>query len=330
MSDVMASAVLANGLRTEFVNTYSKIQNRQKDSRLASVMDGLGATNREHKFAYFESAPYFEEWRRGDTIPTEGFDSVQFDVAVHSWGKRVKWHKHDRKDDQTASLMSVARQAGTSAGILEEEFFFDLLAGTTNRLPAVPLAPDGVALYSTVDGNGDARFGATSGNLLTGSGVGTASAIKTDVYTAIEQFKAFRDTKNQPLFSEGIVDGGLLLIHAAENTEIMEETFLQRRLGEVRGTDAGTTPTNLFQDASRNFRLWGSSRLTGNDYYLVLLNAPLKPTFLLDREGVQEFEALEGSNNSDFVRDTGQEYVQWERRAGAGIALPYATIKINN
>jgi len=45
---------------------------------------------------------------------------------------------------------------------------------------------------------------------------------------------------------------------------------------------------------------------------------------------VQEFTSLEGDNNSDRTRDTGEEYVQWERRAGAGIALPFGAIKVNN
>lgn len=331
MSTVLASAVLANGLRTEFVDTYSKINNRQADGRLSLVMDlGIGATNRDHTFAYFEAAPHMDLWPRGDTIPTDAFEGVSFTTPVYAWGRRIPWHKHDRKDDQTKSLMQVARMAGASAALLPERFFFDLLAGTTNTLPSVPNAPDGAAFFATTDGSGADRFGVSSGNLLSGSGVASASAIRTDYYNAIEQWKQYQDGKGQPLFDDAIVDGGAVLIHAAENTEAFEEAFLQRRQGEVKGTDAGTTPTNLVQDASRNVRLWGTSRLSGNDWYLFLANSPLQPTFLLDREGLQEFSSLEGDNNGDHTRNTGEEYVQWERRAGAGIALPYGAIKINN
>lgn len=331
MSTIIASNLLANGLRTEFADTYAQIRNRQADSRLGMVMDlGMGATNRQHEFAYINAAPHMTFWRRGDSIPTDAMDSVQFTVPVYEWARRVPWSKWDRKDDQTQTLMDMARMAGQSAALLPQRFFFDLLAGTTNTLPATITAPDGAAFFATTDGGGGARFDVTDGNLLTGSGVASASAIKTDYYNAVEQWKQMQDGKGQPLLSDEIIDGGVVIIHSAENTEAMEEAFVQKRQGEVLGSDAGTTPTNLVQDASRTVKLWGTSRLSGNDWYVFLLNAPKKPTFLLNREGVQEFTSLEGDNNGDHTRTTGEEYVQWETRQGAGIALPYAGIKINN
>ena len=85
------------------------------------------------------------------------------------------------------------------------------------------------------------------------------------------------------------------------------------------------------QDASRNVEIWTTSRLTAaGDWYLFLKNPPKKATFLLNREGVQEFTSLEGDNNGDHTRTTAEEYVQWETRQGAGIALPYGAMKVNN
>lgn len=330
MPQVIASAVLANGLRTEFVDTYLGITNRMADSRLAKVMDlGIGATNRQHEFAYFEAAPHMDYWRRGDSIPTDAFKGVTFSTPVYTWGRRIPWHKEDRKDDQTGSLFEMARMAGQSAALLPTRFFFDLIQGRTDTLPATPTAPDGAAIYATTAGGAN-RFGVSSGNLLTGSGVASASALRTDYYNAIEQWKQFQDGKGQPLLSDELIDAGVIIIHGAANTEAFEEAFLQKRQGVVKGTDAGTTPSNLVQDASRNVQLWGTSRITDNDWYVFLTAAPKLPTFLLDREGVQEFTSLEGDNNSDHTRNTGEEYVQFERRAGAGIALPIGTIKVNN
>lgn len=331
MSQVISSQLLANGLRTEFADVYTKLRITQANSALALVMDlGIGATNRKHEFGYHEAAPHMERWIRGESIPSAAFSSVQWSTPVYTWGRRIPWHKEDRKDDQTQSLFQVARQCGASAGILEERFFFDLLTGSTNTLPAVPTAADGAAFFATTDGAGAARFGVTSGNLLSGNGVASASAIRTDYYNAIEQWKLMQDGQGQPLLSSEIVDAGVLIIHGAANTEIFEEAFLQKRQGVVKGTDAGTTPTNLVQDASRNVKLWGSSRVSDNDWFVFLLNAPTLPTYALDREGLREDQALEGDNNSDHVRTTGEEYIQWERRAGAGIALPYAGMKVNN
>lgn len=331
MSTVIASQVLANGLRTEFADTYSAVQNRQADSRLSMVMDlSIGATNRQHEFGYFEAAPHMEYWRRGDSIPTDAMGSVQFTVPVYTWARRIPWHKEDRKDDQTQSLFEVARMAGQSAALLPERFFFDLITGSTNTLPAVPTAPDGASMFATTAG-GVNRFGVSSGNLLTGSGIATTSAILSDYYAAIEQFLLFQDGKGQPLLSSELVDQGVVIVHAAADLEAFEEAFLQKRQGTVYGTNtAASTPSNIVQDASRNVTLWGSSRLATGSFYVFLKAAPKKPTFLLDREGIQEFTSLEGDNNSDHTRSTGEEYIQWERRAGAGIALPYGAIKVNN
>lgn len=331
MSDVLASSVLANGLRTEFWDTYASIRNRIADSRLAQVMDlGLGATNRQHTFGYFNAAPHFEQWIRGQSIPTDVFDSTSFTVDVYGWGRRVKWHSDDRDDDQTQSLFDVARMAGQSAALLPERFFFDILTGSTSTLPAVPTAPDGAAFFSATDGSGGARFGISGGNLKSGSGVASVSAIRTDYYDAITRFKRMQDGKGQPLFSDDVIDGGVVIVHGAANTEAFEEAFLQQRQGIVEGTDAGTTPSNLVQDANRRVTLWGTQRITDNDWFVILKNAPKKPVFFLDRKGVMEESAVRGENNSDLVRNTGEEYIQWHSRSGAGLALPYGAFKVNN
>lgn len=335
MSTVLSTEMLVNGLRTEFVDTYSKIQNRRADSRLGLLMDTIPSTNYYATFAYFNAAPHMSYWRRGEPVPQDAFDSVSFEVFAYEYAKRVAWSKFDRKDDQTQSLMQVARMAGQSAALLEEEFFFELITGTASKLPAVPNAPDGVAMFSTTDGSGAARFGATSGNLLSGNGITTVADIRTDYYASIEQFKAFQNGKGQPLLSDDITDGGVVIVHAAADTEAFEEAFLQQRqavLGPDNTTDAVTSVavSNLVQDASRNVVLWGTPRLATGDWYVFLRNAPIKPTFTLDREGVQEFSSLEGDNNGDHLRNTGEEYIQWERRVGAGIALPYAAVKVNN
>ena len=343
MSTVIASNVLANGLRTEFADTYSAIRNRQADSRLGLIMDlSVTATNRDHDFAYFEAAPHMEYWRRGDSVPTKAMGSKTFNVPIYEWARRIPWSKFDRKDDQTQSLMEVARMAGESASLLPERFLFDLIIGTASTLPAVPTAPDGAVMYSATAGGAD-RFGVSGGNLLTGSGITNIASVQNDYYEAIEQFKQFQDGQGQPLLSDETIDAGVCILHAAEDTEVMEQTFLQQRQGigyTAAGIPATGTPasgvlavsseSNLVHDSSRNVQLWGTSRLATGDWYVFLKNPPKKATFFLSREGVQEFTSLEGDNNGDHTRTTGEEYVQWEERAGAGIALPYGTIKVNN
>lgn len=332
MSQVLASPLLANGLLNTFADNYIKIRNRQADSRLAAVMDlAVPAINRRHEFGYFEAAPHVELWKRGDTIPTDAMSSVQFTAFVHDWGRRVPWHADDRKDEQTGTLMQAAAAAGQSAALLPERFFFDLLAGTTNTLPAVPNAPDGVAFFSTTDAASAARFGVTSGNLITGGGITSTSLILTDYYKAIAQFLQFQDGKGQPLLSADIIDAGVIVICAAADVEIMERAFLQKRQNVVYGSNtAAAAQSNIVQDASRNVELWPSARLSTGDWYVFLKASPIKPAFELAREGVLEDMAIQGMNNSDQVRSTQVEYVQWGLRSGAAINLPIGAIKINN
>lgn len=324
----IASSLLANGLRTEFADTYSAARNRLADSRLPSVMAlDIVATNREHEFGYFESAPHFTHWKRGDEIKSLGMESVSFTVPVYEWGRRVPWSKWDKDDDQTSSLMDSARQAGESAALLPERFFFDLIQNNTGLLPSIPTAPDGAAMFATT-AKGAARFGASSGNLLTGSGV-TAQAILTDFYDTIVQFMSFQDTQGQPLLGDSVAAQPFTIVHPVELTEAMQTAFLQKmQLGD---NTAGGSKSNLVSDASMRVDLWPSSRLTdANDWYIFLGDPPKESTFFLDRLSVQEETALSEDNNSDHVRSTKEESIQWFSRSGAGIALPYSAIKVAN
>lgn len=327
---IITPEILVAGLRTEFADTYLAIRNRQASGLLGKVMDlSIRATTRQHTFGYFEAAPHAELWRRGDPIPQDAMGSKAFSVAVHNWGRRVKWHVNDREDDQTASLFDAARMAGESFGLLPERSFFDLLTGTLTTLPSLPTAPDGAAFFATTDGSGAARFGVTGGNLVTGTSVSNPADVQTDYYSGLSRWMRMLDGKGQPLFSAETIGGGALIIHSAADTKVFEEAFLQRRIGMVRGADAGVTPSNLVQDASRNTILWGSPRIPTGSWYMFLLTPPKLPTFQLERKEVMERSALEGQNNSDHTRTTGEEYIQWDSRSGYGIALPYAALKIN-
>ncbi len=333
---ILANNLLLNGLRNEFTDTYQAIKNRQADSRLGLVMDlGVGATNRYHTFSYLNAAPHPEEWKMGDSIPTDAMDAVQFTVEVWNWAKKVPWRKWDRKDDQTQSLFDMARMAGEGHALIPERLFFGLLKNdATDLLPAIPSAPDGNAFFTT-----NTRFERSGGNQISKAGVTTTQMIQSDYYEALEAFMAFKDGKGQPLLSPETIGAGTIIIHAAASTEAFEIAFRQLRQGIGLSTTgartssatitAATAESNIVIDASRNVQLWGTPRLTtADEWYIFLANPPKKPTFLLTREDVIELSAMEGDNNSDQVRDTGEESIQFESRSGAGICVPFGAIKV--
>lgn len=330
MVEVIASSTLANGLLADFRGTYDNIRNNQSDGRLAIVMDTKSARNRQHEYAYYKAAPHPRLWVRGEPIPVDAMSSVRFTAIVRNWGLRIPWHEDDKNDDQIQSLFASAQGGGENFGLLPERFFFDLIQGTTTTLPAVPTAPDGAAMYSATDGGGGDRFGATGGNLVTGTGVATTSTIQADYYSAISRFMQFQDGKGQPLFPAERLSMGTLIIHSVADLKVFEEAFVQLRQGVVLGTDAGTTPSNVIIDSSRDVQLWASPRLATGDWYVFMKKPPVRPTFLLERMPLRERTALSDNNNSDHARTYNEEYVQWDSREGAGIALPYSTIKVDN
>ncbi len=333
MATIVSNALLINGLRNEFVDTYERTRIKQADSKLSLCMDlSVTANNRNHDYAYIEAAPHVKFWPRGETIPTSAMLSKTWNVPIYEWAMRVPWSKWDRKDDQTGSLVEMAKQAATSAALLPERMFFDLLTGGTSTLPATVTASDGANLFITTS-----RFGQSAGNELTPTGVSGAIDVLRDYYLAMNLFRDYQDGQGQPLHSGDVIDQGTVVVYPLEMSEVMEMAFLQKRTatgisaaGDITGTLIGAAATtNLTHDSGKDVTLWPSPRLTVADDWYIFLKGAKKSMFYVTREEVQEFSSLEGDNNGDHTRDTAEEYIQWEQRSGAGIGLPYDVIKMN-
>ncbi len=333
---VISANMLTAGLRSEFADTYLK-QKRASDTRVSDVMlTDVPSDKLTEIYGYFESAPHMRRWVRGKGIPSKPFASKQFSVTNKDWGQRVEWHRNDRMDDQTGTLFEAAQAAGRSAGALDERILFQIMTAASDfdLLESIPNAPDGVALFSTVDGDGAARFGATNGNLLSGSGVATGSAIRTDLWSVIAQARLYQGTEGQPLFDDAMLDAGVTIMYGAANEEVFREAFVQELTAFIR-TGASTSDTggvaavtNTVLASGMPITLWPTQRITDNDWFVAFKGAPKKAIFSQNREALQEeFATME---NSDSARETGIEYGQWHLRKGYGVALPYGLIKVNN
>lgn len=315
------SAALINGLSAEMDATYKEVRNRVVDDRLRLVMDvdSVQATNAQHDYGYKESAPFMEEWKRGGNIPTEGMAAKSFNVVNHKFGKRVEWDEEDREDDQLQDLMPAARETGTGAAILPEEFFFDLVLGTTSTLPGTVLAPDGLSFFNT-----GTRFSTSGGNIEAGGSIATTAGLISIYYAIIKRFRDFKDTKGKPLWLQNQIDQGVTIVFSTGFEKVFEEAFLQKlNVGVV--TTAATT--NLIQDSLRKVTLWPTSRLTTDDFYVFLKGTPVPPCFVQNRRALRERSSLGEDNNGDRTRTTGKEYIQWDLRSGAGINEAYGAIK---
>lgn len=325
---VQAAAALARGLRTTFLDTYEERVDSQ-DPRLATVMDlGNPSDKVSELYAYWETAPYPERWDRGESMPADTFDSVNYEVENLDWAKKIPFHENDLEDDQTGGLLNRAQTLATHYASLPTRVAFQILTAATDDklLEAIPNAPDGASLYANQAGGVD-RFGVSNGNLLSGSGVSAGSDIRTDLFSMISQWKLMQDTEGQPLFDDEVIDQGILIIYGAGNEEVFTEAFSQRVVHSVQSS-TGAGVTNIFLDTGRQLTLWSTQRITDNDWFGFLEGSNIRPLLEQLRRPVRD--NLDDFNNSYKARDTKIWEYRTDSRVGFGINLPYSTIKINN
>jgi len=333
---VLSRATLTPGIRADFVTAYDQRYRGMYES-LKNCMDLEKPSDKRFEiYAYYKSAPYPERWPRGKPIPRAAFDAVQFQVANLKWGKRIDWEREDEEDDQLGGLFPRVRQVGANFATLDERVFFQILLGQTNKklLPVIPNAPDGVGLFSALDGDSAARFGVTGGNILSGSGVSEARLVRYDIYKALMRAAAFLDTEGEPLWGESIVDGVVTLVYGLHNDDVVrtavEGGLTATAIQNVGKTDnvAGAAIMNTLVGGNFQFKRAPSPRITDDKIRVFLGAAPHKPVFVQNRTPVEEHIAT--ADTSDQTRDLDIGYVTWRARKGYGIFLPYGAVLIDN
>lgn len=325
MAQANLTEALIRGARSEFLETY-KTMIKEVNPNLKQCMTlGVPSDKISEVYPYFESAPNPKRWARGEDIPAEAFASKSFLVPNFDWGLAIDWHENDEQDDQTGGFMDRVREGATRFALLPERIFFQYLTAGADAdlIPAVPNAPDGVALFSATTATGGNRFGVAGGNIVTGGGVATTAAIQTDFWAAVQRFIRMLDTTMQPLWPAELVARGVTIIYGAANEQVFRQAFQQTF---VQATNAATS--NVILDAGMKVNLWSTPRITDNDWFVFLNAAPKKAVFEQVRMPLRD--NIEDMLNSDNTRRTKNKRVQWDARFGFGISLPYQAVKVNN
>jgi len=324
---INASELFVRGLRQEFLNTYEpqKVAQMAKLSRVMSL--GLPSDKFSEIYGYYESAPHIKRWPYGESRPESSFKAKNFTVPNLDWAVSMSFHANALADDQSKGLIARVKDAATNALLLPERVFFQFLLGNTDvdlyPTAQIPNAPDGVGFFSSTDGTGAVRFGATSGNLLTGSTVATTANVQTDFFRAISQFALFQDTQGHPLHSPELIEQGVVILAGAQNQQVFRQAFQQTA---IQGSSAA--PTNVIIDSGQKVELFLTPRITTNDWFVFLTGTATKAVFEQVREPLKD--NLEDFQNSDYVRRTKIQNYMWHGRFGHGLSLPYQAIKIDN
>tara|TARA_R110002072_G_scaffold35076_2_gene104163 strand:- start:17058 stop:18056 length:999 start_codon:yes stop_codon:yes gene_type:complete len=330
----LTSSDLLRAVRSEFVNTYSGAAkasvNLQRVMRL-----GLSSTLREEYYGYHESTPGLERQDRGDEMSEDEILSRAFSCVNHRFSKAIGWHNDDVEDMQLGGFLERARQIAMKAGILSERIFFQILLAAANPslLETVPNAPDGAALFAATAGGAD-RFGVSGGNIITGTGVGSSAAIRTDFWSAMTRFGLFTDTEGEPLLEDEL-DGTITVIAPRSASEKFTEAFKQETtvhvIQNVGATEnvAAAGVTNNIRSGNLNVNLWLTQRRTDNDWSIHIDSPTVpKPVFEQIRQQIRVIE--DNRNNSPHARRNFRSAVVADMRAGYGVGPAYGAVLVNN
>ena len=330
VTPIIAGASFEPGLKLEFLRTYYRMYDGIKEELSRVMRLGIPSDKDVERYFFWESAPHIKRWLRGTPIASKAFRGIRYTATNYEWARSVDWHFADEQDDQTKSLMDQARQIGQSFGILEERVYFQITTAGTDfeLLPTVPTAPDGQALYSTTSDGTTARFGATNGNSLTGTGT-TQAQIEADFFSVMAQFRLFQDTEGQPLWDKRTVDSPVTIFFAANGTlDLNFAAVFQREITHSVLSSTGAGVSNVIKARGFQVRLVPTQRLTGNSWYATLEGADVKPIFSQMRQSPAEWNM--DFANSDQAKSTGYKSLGFYGRLGFGVSTPYATVKVTN
>lgn len=329
------SGTLRRGLRDAFDNAYETQAELTKELLEPVMALDLPSDTDQEFYSYFKDAPFPRYWPEGQEVMKAGFEAVQFSSINRDFGLEVEWKANDEDDNQnTTGLRTRASDTGRNFSFNRTDAFFDMLLGTTAFLPAVGNAPDGAAVFATTDGAGNARFGATNGNLLTSTGNNTFSSsivMRADLWRAVEQFHLFQNTQSKPLFPKQAHDQGYILYYGAANQDVFAEGYLANPAAVTYGTAgtdlAATSPENSLFAGGIKIEGRAVQQITDNDAFLFMKGAPHKPFYHQNRMPPTEQVFDEG--NSKGSARSGLRSMIWKERASYGPFLPYGVIKLN-
>lgn len=327
-SGAMTSAIqtLERGALPNFRNAYDRHYKTAAD-KLSDVMElNMPSSKSIEILPYMLAQPHARLWKDGDPAFEGAARSESFTIVNRTWEIRVPWAVNDELFDQINYLVPAIRNAGASMPWIPERVFFQFLNGNADPalLPAIPQAPDGAAMYSATDGTGAARFGFVGGNIVTGSGVATAAQIIADLHAAIAAGQQFQDGQGQPLWAPDVLESApVLVVYPAKYRLIFAQAFGQRFIA-----DSNAAPSNVILDADMKFKLWGTQRLTGKDWYVFFTGVEKRPLVQTLASPIRQYLAT--MDNSDWCRNYRTNYLQWDWVGGFGLGPVYQTINIHN
>ena len=316
---------LRAGLQNELMDTWKK-EGPVYEKQQAVLIRRLSYTNlRKAPYGFKESLPFPERWDYGTTRKKQTFRDRVIYSSIHPYSLAIPWSRWDEVDDQLGDLRSHVQQATRRFLQLPDALYSEYFNGAASLNPALVNAYDGVGIFSNVDGAGNPRFGATGGNIVTGSGLSTA-AVMHDMAVAQRRLLSFTDpTARKPLFSEDeVAFSKLVAIIPKELNEIFQKVTDQEF---IRSDLTSVTAESNYLKGTFEYRV--NQYLTDpSDWYVVLNHNFYKPFIYRGPKGPET--VIADMNNSDHARDTAEYAFYADIRVSLGVWFPASIIKIDS
>jgi hypothetical protein len=292
---------------------------------LGRIRNKLGA--RDADFHYFTAPPEFTLWDEGTKRKYGRLFDRTWKVPVLRYQSAIEWDRIDEEDDLTDRFRTQLQDTANKAIEIEINAYFAILQGTASPsyLRTLPLAADGLSVFSS----GRTNYFPGTGNVILGSGVSTPAQIVNDFFKVRSSFTRVVDDNGTLYHREGILREGMTIIFNDQLMKVFTEAFEAQNY-QV----SGAAPENVVTTRTKfgNITLWGTSRVTGNNWHCVVDAMPEKGIFALERRdlGSEPETILKTEAESDYCSDYDVRRLQFRKRIGFGVSLPLGMIQVTN
>lgn len=293
---------------------------------LAPLVKKLPYTSiRNATYVWKDSLPFPSLWEYGKSRVYKMLQDRQLKLSKVNYELTIPWSKFDEEDDQLGDMKSHILLGVKGYGRLPMKLVSEYFNSVAVLNPSLNLCYDGVNLFSDVDGDGNARFGVSGGNILTGTGA-TVAGVLHDMARAQQRYLSMVDpTAGLPIFDEEAVSYEKMIAIIPNS---LNEVFQKATKAEnIRiSNDNNTSETNYLKGT---FQYRINPYLTDtSDWYVVVDDPFWKPFIYVAPKSIESIIA--DVSNSDIARERNENIFYSYIRNSLTPYFPATTIKINN
>jgi len=300
MGQITNAILIERGLRANFMKAFN---NGERVQDIMPFVMVVRSTNKDEKYGWLGESPVMEEWI--DERKLRGINDFEFTIVNRDYEATLKVDRNFRDDDQLGAVQVRIRDLASKARQHPRKLFFETLVDG-----ATELGYDGVTFFNA----SHLESGVAQSNLFTGTSTGpyTVAEFSADFEGSRADMRQFTDDIGEPR-NEGELD---LWTVAGPDVEPV--------IDKILGADIINNTTNTLKGAAKKLI---TSRLTGEDWYLINAGGEIKPFIMQERKAI-EFRSLDENSEGGFMRKEllfGVDY-----RIGFSFGVWYKAIKIDN